>query len=186
MTLLYLEDRLLIGRGTERYCYRHPHDSKLCVKTTHNFKNYKRQNIQDYLYFKKLERRNINWSHLPRCHGWVKTNQGDGLVFDLLQDETGRPLKSLRELSRSGELTSEDIEPSLEILRNYLLDNSIFTSDLRDSNIVCGLSQGEPPHLYIIDGIGDRDFIKLASRFPPLARMKTRRQWDKFIRRMKR
>lgn len=182
--MLYLNDSQLVGRGTERYCYRHPHDPSLCVKVTHNLKNNKQQNAKDYDYFKKLEQRRIDWSHLPHCHGWVTTDKGEGLVFDLLQDDNRQPLKSLSQLLKSGGLDLETLEPSLQDLHDYLLRNRIFTSDLRESNIVCDSNGPRPPHLYIIDGIGDRDFIKLAANCPPLGRVKVNRQWAKFMKRM--
>lgn len=182
--MLYLNDSQLVGRGTERYCYRHPHDPSLCIKVTHNLTNNKQQNAKDYAYFKKLERRGIDWTHLPHCHGWVTTDKGEGLVFDLLQDDNKQPLKSLSQLLKSGGLDLETLEPSLQDLHDYLLRNRIFTSDLRESNIVCDNDGSHPPRLFIIDGIGDRDFIKLAAHCPPLGRLKVNRQWAKFIKRM--
>lgn len=182
--MLYLSANLLIGRGTERYCYRHPHDANLCVKVTHNTQNDKRQNARDHAYFIKLERRNIDWSHLPRCHGWVMTDKGKGLVFELIQDGNQQPLKSLKQHLESGALDSKTLAPSLQGLHDYLLRNRIFTSDLRESNIVCDAGTSHSPHLYIIDGVGDRDFIKLAAHLPPLGRLKVNRQWAKFIKRI--
>lgn len=182
--MLYLDDNLLIGRGTERYCYRHPHDPTRCIKVTHNFQNTRHQNTKDYKYFKKLEERHIDWSHLPRCHGWVVTDKGEGLVFDLIQDENHRPLNSLKQLLESGELKIECLTASLRNLHDYLLRYRIFTSDLRESNIICEANGLQPPHLYIIDGIGDRDFIKLAAHCSPLGRAKVNRQWAKFMKRL--
>nr|WP_299241711.1 YrbL family protein [uncultured Halomonas sp.] len=181
--MLHLQDDLLIGRGTERNCYRHPRDEKRCVKVAHNFKNNKEQNRKDYEYFTKLERRDIDWSHLPRCHGWVETNLGDGLVFDLLQDTKGSPLPRLDILLTSGRLTTVEITTPLMQLHDYLYANRIFTSDLRASNIVCNLEK-TPPRLFLIDGIGDRDFIKLASLIKPLADAKINRQWARFMKRL--
>ncbi|MGC3874662.1 YrbL family protein [Halomonas sp. GXIMD04776] len=181
--MLQLQDDQLIGRGTERYCYRHPQDPTRCVKVAHNFKNNKQQNQKDYEYFSVLARRGIDWSHLPRCYGWVETDQGEGLVFDLLQDGQGIPLPRLDILLDNGQLDGEMIAGPLAQLRDYLYANQIFTSDLRASNIVCSLEK-TPPHLFLIDGIGDRDFIKLASAIKPLAYAKINRQWTRFMKRM--
>ncbi|WP_227370548.1 YrbL family protein [Halomonas sp. M20] len=181
--MLHLQDDLLIGRGTERNCYRHPQDPTRCVKIAHNFKNNKQQNRKDYEYFTKLERRGIDWSHLPRCHGWVETNLGDGLVFDLLQDTEGSPLPRLDILLADGRLTMAEIATPLTQLHDYLHANRIFTSDLRASNIVCNLEK-TPPRLFLIDGIGDRDFVKLAAHSRRLGRTKIERQWGRFMKRL--
>nr|WP_298415661.1 YrbL family protein [uncultured Halomonas sp.] len=181
--MLYLLDDLLIGRGTERHCYRHPQDETRCIKVVHNYKNNKQQNQKDYEYFTRLQKRGIDWSHLPRCYGWVETDQGKGLVFDLLQDKQGVPLPRLDVLLKNDQLDRAAITAPLKELHDYLLTNQIFTSDLRASNIVCNL-EATPPHFFLIDGIGDRDFIRLASVIRPLARAKTNRQWKRFMRRL--
>ncbi|SHF80566.1 PhoP regulatory network protein YrbL [Modicisalibacter ilicicola DSM 19980] len=181
--MLHLRDELLIGRGTERYCYRHPEDPTRCVKVSHNFKNNKQQNQKDYEYFTRLERRGIDWSHLPRCHGWVETDQGKGLVFDLLQDESGKPLERLDTLLSNGQLEAARVESALEDLHAYLQVNLVFTSDLRASNIVCDPHEA-PIKLFLIDGIGDRDFIKVATYIKPLAKAKIERQWSRFMKRV--
>lgn len=183
--MLHLENHLLVGRGTERLCYRHPHNSELCVKVTHNHKNDKQQNVKDYHYYRKLEKRGIDWSHLPRCHGWVETSLGLGLVFDLLQDTEGKPLQSITHIMADQRIDYSDLEEPLEQLKNYLKNNIIFTSDLRENNIVCLIKNGKPSHLYIIDGLGDRDFIKLAAVLPPLGKAKVDRQWRRFMKRMR-
>ncbi|WP_172656309.1 YrbL family protein [Halomonas sp. PR-M31] len=182
--MLYLQDDLLIGRGTERYCYRHPQDDTRCIKVVHNVKNNKQQNQKDYEYFSRLQKRGIDWSHLPRCYGWVETDQGNGLVFDLLQDKQGNPLPRLDVLLQNGYLDKAAIKAPLKELQDYLQANQIFTSDLRASNIVCE-SEETPLRLFLIDGVGDRDFIRLASMIKPLARAKTNRQWKRFMKRMK-
>lgn len=182
--MLYLTEDLLIGRGTERLCYRHPNTPELCIKVTHNHKNDKKQNSRDYAYYNNLEKRRIEWDHLPRCHGWVETNQGDGLIFDLIQNSEGIPLQSLTQLLDQRKTTLEDLQNPLENLRKYLIKNLIFTSDLRDNNIVSNVENGKPTFLYIIDGLGHHDFIKIAAHIPPLGRVKVKRQWAKFMQRM--
>ncbi|MHB0774451.1 YrbL family protein [Halomonas sp. WWR20] len=184
--MIYLEKSQLIGRGTERECYRHPQNSSLCIKVTHNHENDKQQNAKDYAYFKRLERRRVDWSHLPRCHGWVETDRGPGLAFDLVQDSHAQPLPSLKQLLASKRLDLKELHPALDRLHRYLRDNRIFISDLRDSNIVADIAQPGTPNLYIIDGVGDRDFIKLAAHVAPLGRRKVDRQWAHFMHRMAR
>lgn len=181
--MLHLQDDLLVGRGTERNCYRHPQDATRCIKVSYNFENNKQQNQKDHEYFISLQKRDIDWSHLPRCYGWDETDQGKGLVFDLLQDKQGTPLPRLDTLLKNGHLDKTMINAPLKELRNYLCANQIFTSDLRASNIVCNLEK-TPPHFFLIDGIGDRDFIRLASVVRPLARAKIDRQWKRFEKRM--
>ncbi|MCG7598282.1 YrbL family protein [Halomonas sp. McH1-25] len=182
--MLYLDDTLLIGQGSERACFRHPSDDGLCIKVTHRHKSRRSQNARDHAYYRKLEKRDIAWTYLPRMHGWVTTNRGEGLVFDLVQDRDGKPLDTLKHLLARRDVHYADIAPELERFHRYLLDNLIFTSDMRDSNIACDMTRADSPRLYLIDGLGNHDFIKLASVVPILGRSKVERQWAHFMKRM--
>jgi len=179
---LTLHDGLLVGRGTERECYRHPDRTDLCIKVTHRRQNLKHQNAKDFAYFRTLARRRVDWSHLPRCHGWVATDRGPGLVFDLLQDARQHPLPSVEALLAHRQVSLDELRPAFRELHDYLLRNRIFSSDLHISNILAD-ADGPDLHLYVVDGIGDRDFIKLASHVSFLGRRKVNRQWRRFERR---
>lgn len=181
--MLYLDESRLVGRGTERTCFRHPREGHLCIKVVHNQRKNKRQNEKDFVYFRRLERRGIDWSHLPRCHGWARTNLGLGLVFDFLQDTRGEPLPRLDTLLAEDRLGKAELDATLAQLHDYLHANRLFTSDLRASNIVCNLDK-TPPYPFLIDGVGDRDFIKLASLSQRLGRAKIERQWARFLKRL--
>lgn len=88
--MIVLTEDLFIGRGYERACYRHPMDRNLCIKVSETGRiPRKQQNPVEFKYHKKLAARNIDWSHIARCHGWIETDKGKGLVFDLKHDENG-------------------------------------------------------------------------------------------------
>lgn len=179
--MLYLDEAAYIGKGSERYCYRHPDCRELCIKISYREDRGNKQNRKEYHYYKKLEKRVAQWSHIPKCHGWVETNLGDGLVFDLVQSESGAPCESIKELLEKKRLTHSDLSAPLEELHRYLLKYRILISDLNPKNVLCGFPDRENPRLYLIDGIGNSDFIKAADKVPFLARAKINRHWTRFI-----
>ncbi|MFM2480274.1 YrbL family protein [Celerinatantimonas sp. YJH-8] len=177
--MIYLDDSLLIGKGSERACYIDPTCSSRCIKISHS-QSKDDQNKNDFRYYHHLEKRGVPWEHIPRCFGWVQTNLGRGLTFKLLQNQQGHPLPSIANLLERGETTLEDLTPSLYQLRDYLANNFIFASDLRDSNIACQQQENGSYHLYLMDGLGYRQFIKLAMHWRWLGLRKIHDQWDHF------
>jgi len=97
-----LSAREPFAAGDNRLCYNHPDDQSLCIKVNRQGKAetqkanspfYKKlrsvasfdDNQIEYRAFQQLViARNTPeiWRHIPRCHGWVKTDIGPGLVTD--------------------------------------------------------------------------------------------------------
>lgn len=183
LTMIQLSPSLLIGKGTERLCYQHPENPKRCIKVTHNKAHSKQQNEKDAVYYEVLKTRHIPWTHIPQCHGWVETDQGPGLCFDLIQGDTNHTLPSLNQGLEGHMFSLDEIRPALHQLYQYLYQYRIFTSDLRETNIICQ-PKGSSWHCFLIDGLGDRDFIKLAAHSKWLGHLKVDRQWKKFEKRL--
>lgn len=98
--LLILEH--LIASGNERHCWHHPHDERLCVKTTHNAVTARRQNELELSYQHWLTKKGIETLHLARIYGEVNTNHGKGILLEkIVWQRYGRPV-SLSEAIRDG------------------------------------------------------------------------------------
>lgn len=179
--MIKLEPDLLIGKGSERFCYRHPLYPDRCIKVPHHLEERNQhQNEKDFDYYQQLAKRNIDWQHIPRCYGWVDTDQGRGLMFELMQDEQQRPLSSVMDLLVDDAIALNPLEQAFDSLHQYMVRNMIFTSDMGLTNIVCRQREDGDYHLYIIDGLGDRDFIKIAAHSRYFGLRKVHRQWQRF------
>lgn len=179
--MILLSDREFVAKGSTRYCYRHPDNPDRCIKIPHELSRGHKQNRDDARYFKLLERRGVEWCHIPHCHGWVETNVGTGLVFDFFHTPTGFPLPSIARHLKRGHITVDQMAEPLEELKRYLLANRIIIRDLNGTNIVCDVAASDAGRLYLIDGIGNADYIKLANVIPLFARKKIERHWTRFI-----
>lgn len=177
-TSFVLAQEDLIASGSERDCYLLPGYKSLCVKIQHGREGKFGQNREEYKYYKRLVRRGIDWSRVARCYGWVETNLGKGLVFELVYDSDGTPsIKFQDYIERNG--VNDEIKLELKKLKNYLLLNNIVVCDLKKSNILCQNVVGRP-FLKLVDGVGNRDYIKLANWFSYWAKKKIERHWVRF------
>lgn len=180
----FLKKEDLFSSGSERDCYLLPEHKSLCVKIQHGREGKYGQNIEEYKYYKRLVRRGIDWSRIARCYGWVETNLGRGLVFELACDPDGTPSVTFQEYMEKNEFDSE-IRDELKNLKEYLLINNIVLCDLRTSNILCQ-NLGGRPFLKFVDGVGNRDYIKLGSWSSYWGRKKIIRHWERFEKRIER
>lgn len=169
-----------IASGSERDCYVLSENEDFCVKVSHHRDRNKRQNYNDYKYYCRLSKKLEDWSRVAICYGWVSTNKGEGLVFDLVKDFDGSPSVTLdKYIGKYG--LSEEVKKELKELRNYLILNNIIVCDLRDRNIACQVGHNGLC-LKLIDGVGNRDYFKICDWWGFLGRRKIERHWRKLER----
>lgn len=178
-----LSDNDVIGIGSERCCYSIKEKS-LCVKVAHGKgERYKSQNKKEYEYYQLLESRGVDFSRLPRCYGWLWTNKGKGLVFEMVVDEDGSLSLTLEEyINRYG--WSDTVANELQNLRSYLLKNCIIVCDLKERNVICQKKNNGDFVFKLIDGVGSRDAVPLANYVKFFARRKILRHWSRFEKRI--
>jgi len=179
--MIYMDDNLYIGKGSERYCYRHPANREVCIKIDYKKERKNKQNKSEYNYYKNVEKRVTSWAHIPRCHGWIATSMGRGLAFDYIHDSQGAPCRSIKYYLEEKALSWEALEDPLDELYTYLLEQKLVVNDLSPSNLLCRFDSEDSCHLYLVDGLANRDFIKLADHVPTLARAKITRHWDRLL-----
>lgn len=68
-------------------------------------------------------------------------------------------------------------------LRRYMLENAIVSMTLKAKNI-CYQKRGSHSRLILVDSIGNSDYVKLCNYVKAYARLKMRRRWNKFIKRI--
>ncbi|MGM0925018.1 MAG: YrbL family protein [Pseudomonadota bacterium] len=176
-TVFDIREKDFIASGSERDCYHLPGMEGLCVKVPHGRDRYKSQNKKDRLYYKYLYEKGVDWQRLSFCHGWVETTLGRGLVFELVRDFDGSPSWMLDEYLNKFGLTDE-VLVELARLKEYLVSNNIVVCDLKESNIACQIAE-HGLFLKIIDGIGNRDFVKIGNWVRLFGKKKIERHWKR-------
>ena len=181
--MIELDPHSLVGKGLHRECFVHPDDPTRCIKIV--VAGTGNENRREQAYYTGLARRGVSWEMLPKFHGLVHTNLGEGAVFDLVRDYDNRISLTLGHYLASGQLTARHaltLRDALQGLKHYLWEQRIITMTLKDKNILFQLNTPDTGKLVIIDNIGNSDFIPLANYSGRLARWKIARKWRRFER----
>jgi hypothetical protein len=174
----------LIGSGGDRDVWRHPVNPALCVKVAKPSQE-RAQNDIDYDYSSYLARRRVHGPHLTRMHGWVETNRGRGLVFDLVQQPDGTPCPTLPQALRAGMLDEDAAHRLISEAFDWMIANKVVLGDCGVSNFVVRDGADGSRHLVVVDGLGARHFgfkYWIRRRLAFLARRKTRQFRAKALR----
>jgi hypothetical protein len=183
--IINLNDNLLIANGGGRACYIHPKDDTKVIKIIYSEEGIlNNQNDIDYKYISYLRKLNKDFSHISSCYEYVKTNLGDGLVFDRIVNYDKTPCKSFRYFIAKKMISLEVQKELIDELKIYLEKEEILFVDNTSTNILCQEIEKDKYKLVIIDGLGaKRKGIKfwLYLRVKLYRDYKIKKQWAKFI-----
>ena len=185
--MLNIKPDHLVGKGLHREVYRHPEDSTKCLKIV--IQDNVRENsgdeetLREQAYYTALIKRGISWGSLPKFYGNIETNLGSAAIFDLVSDYDSGVAKTLEHYLSSEELTQQNLSGLIQAMKDLkatLIADSIVTMTIKPKNIVYQKTSPIKGRLLIIDNIGNSDFLPFANHISLLARLKTRRKWQRF------
>jgi hypothetical protein len=171
--IIELSDDLIIGKGRDRVCYKHPAVFNLCIKISITTD---KQSIREMRYFKFLESKQADLSKISTFLGKVKTNKGLGYSFDLIRDYDGKVSKTLLQSLESNECSMQKIRPLISELKQYLITNKICVRDISPSNISCQKTKDDI-NLFIIDGVSNSNINPLTIRLQGLINKAIEKAW---------
>lgn len=175
--MIKLTSNLFIAKGTERMCFIHPDNPKLCIKVSDV--GIKKQHKQELTYLNfLLKKGKLPCDILPKFYGALKTDKGEGLVFERIYNEDETKIESLKTFI-SKYPQHHQIETELDYLKSSLLKYKIIVRDLNMNNVLVKVSAGNIK-LILIDGFGNSDFIPLANYSDWYATRKIHRRWNRF------
>ncbi|PHQ89449.1 MAG: hypothetical protein COB42_06940 [Sulfurimonas sp.] len=182
MDKLELKEEDFIGKGNERICYAYPTDNHKAVKVSYNQNiGRSKQTETEISYYKLLlKKRPMNWKHLPKFYGEIKTNKGDGFIIELIKDYDGQVSKSFAYyINKFGvETYNNQLQEYKEFFINYQV---IFNYGMMPKNILLRKNSEVESHLVLIDGLGDITYFTFLNKIPYFARKKINRRWNKFV-----
>lgn len=179
--MLVLNDDHYIGQGAHRACYCHPKNNDLCIKIPFEQSKQIKALEREFAYYKRLSKRDINWSMLSRMLGEVETSKGVGHIYTIVRDDDNEVSKNLLHYFKAEQtaLHYEVILETLKNLYNYLLNNQILPLTLYPRNIV--IKFGKQPLAVIIDDIGNNELIRFSEWNKHMAKKKISRKWHRFL-----
>lgn len=114
----YLSDKLFIAKGVHKAVYKHPSNTRYCIKVTFTFRDTDIE--RELLYRKALKIRNKKPSLLPEYFGSVETNLGPGHVFEYIVDYDNQPSLELKSVFEKNIDVREIFRVTpLEFVRNF-------------------------------------------------------------------
>lgn len=184
MTLLFIDEKKILGMGNERVCFIHPNDETKCIKVNQPGIVHRSQNKIEEYYFSKLKQRNVHFDHLAEYYGKIETDWGTGLVFERILDDDGSPSVRFSYAIEHNLIDPKQVETLLRQLKNYLITNAIYIGDCNKDQLLLQKT-GNGMKLKVIDGVGTRNFdlkLKLINKFQCYARYKMSAKWPRLKR----
>jgi len=164
--VVHLDPDSLIGKGGERLCFIYPDDENKVVKVLketsgiYKFPTYesliRNDNVIDFLYYSFISENLTDHSHIVKCHGWVLTNFGTGLVVDRVVNFDGSTPLNMREAVVAGLVDKPTAMKLLKEVARYLVENKIVFADAKLKNMLLVRTDKHNFHLTIVDGLGVR------------------------------
>jgi hypothetical protein len=168
----------LIGKGFNRACYQHPENNKLCIKVD-LAGTPSSDSERERKYYRHLLKRDVSWEMVPKYHGDIETNIGQGSVYDLILDDNESVSQTLENYLDEKHDVTALLQPLLT-LKTYLLQERIIVMTLHPRNLLCQRNADNVTKIVICDDIGNSDFIPICNYSNYLAKLKISRKWKKF------
>lgn len=174
----YLSDKLFVAKGVHKAVYRHPSNTRYCIKVTFTFRDTDIE--RELLYRKALKIRNKKPSLLPEYFGSVETNLGPGHVFEYIVDYDNQPSLELKSVFEKNLDVREIFRVTplefVRIFRDMPLAQKIVVSDVDPSNFMVDRFTFK-----VVDNIGSPVMVPLAYYFDFVAERRIAKYWNRFI-----
>lgn len=183
--IIELRTELFLGKGKHKAAYIHPDDASKCIKVPFLLPD---TDIDRELEYREvLKKHNKFPSMLTQYFGTVMTNEGEGYVYERVQDFDGKTSRALKELFATDGLTEEHLGVSkLEVMKKFRdqwLTECIVTSDTDFVNYFAQRINDKKFIIRIIDNIGSPSKIQLAFYFDYFAKKRAEKYWKRLMER---
>lgn len=179
----YLSAKLFVAKGVHKAVYRHPSNTRYCIKVTFTFRDTDIE--RELLYRKALKIRNKKPSLLPEYFGSVETNLGPGHVFEYIVDYDNQPSLELKSVFEKNLDVREIFRVTplefVRIFRDMLLAQKIVVSDVDPSNFMVQRISADRFTFKVVDNIGSPVMVPLAYYFDFVAERRIAKYWNRFI-----
>lgn len=178
---MHLGTSELLGQGGTKTVYSHPSDPHMCIKfpRTERKKRAEDDLLREIKYLKKHQ---DHLSFLSKYYGTVETNLGTGYLYQRALNEDGSPAPEMPDFLH----TNPDrvvLHKKVAQLYNQLLTAHAVASDLRPPNFFSLLHNDGDYSLFLADGFGNSDFIKICDHSKFFLKRKLARKFMKLAKR---
>ncbi len=170
----------IIGKGTERVCFRDPSNSRRCIKVSK--KNQSKQTRRELKYYQYLSKRQIPYTHIPKFYKEVDEGDYLGLEMEFVCNQDGSTSLNISQYVQQSLAATEvdEFYEALNKLKNYLIANNIVPCDLVQSNFLV-TRHPNGIKVVMVDGLGGAELFPFSNYVPYFGRQKIERKWRKFM-----
>lgn len=178
--MIVLSDKKPLGKGAHRACYENPANKEQCIKIVYNYNTGgDKEIVRELKYYKRLSKKMKDWSILPRYHGIVETDIGQGYVYDIVRDHDGKVSRPLSAFINEGKCI-KSIGYALDELEKSIYENHLITMTIKPQNILCQTHSCGKIKLVIVDNIGEATLIPLSRLSKKICIYKQKKKWRAF------
>lgn len=181
--ILDLTNAKLIGKGTHKKCFVHPHDSTRCVKVAYNDLG-KRDLNREVFYLKTRYRRRHISTILPRFYGEVQTNFGRGYVVDYLQNADGTPCLSLKDWLETAQANSQLdplIDAAMQTLKRKIREDQVLCLAIYPENILFPKDDAGNYRPFLVNDLGNAARVPFAYWAERVRLHSIDKRWQEFL-----
>ena len=197
---ILLDDSLIFATGGRRIIYQHPSEQNKLIKVdkpTDLQWIIKKKFIRRFLpkwYLKKFSENYIDYKaykfyntlsseifdFIPKSYGIVNTNLGEGFCTEKIVNYDGSLTITVEKYLKLYGF-DDKLEKALYKLHEKMLKTNFIARELQTFNLVLRYTDKDNFDIYIIDGFGNPEKIKLSHIFKYIAKRKINKHFNLFI-----
>jgi hypothetical protein len=177
MTELTLSEGMYLGKGKHKRVYLLSTDQTKCVKVVFNKNSLDLK--REFAFRKILEKKNLHSTIIPEYYGELKTNLGNGYVFELITDYDNAISYNLKQFCYRTEPAL--VKSVLKEFKKVYFREKIILSDIDPTNLLVQQYEKDKYRIRIIDNIGSPVIIPLEYYFESIQNKKVTKYWYKLL-----
>ncbi len=187
--MIILDRKTILAEGKTRQCYLHPEDESKVIKIVKQNLSSMDGNEQEWKHYRFLKNRFKDTSFLVKCHGFVETSMGKGLIFDCTRDHDRKISRTLLDIVSNSE-SRYDVARVFSVVDSFccfIIENNIQFFDLNPGNIVIKVFSDGSYKAFAVDIKGryaNCEFIPISTYIPFFSRKKLERRSRQLMERM--
>ena len=168
----------LLGKGMERLCYENLDNPNTCLKVSD--KSRSKQTLKETKYFTYLQKKGVGPSFMPKFFGLHETENKYVLEQECFYSHDDIEVIGLREfIKQASDEQIQQMDLKLQEVEKEMLALNVIVTDMRTTNCLAILQNGNVIRLVIFDGYGSPEFFPIANYCPFWGKLKIKRQWVK-------
>ncbi|MCY3885247.1 MAG: YrbL family protein [Gammaproteobacteria bacterium] len=184
--------------GGTRMCYLHPDDQTRCIKVLRSdrtplerrksatgirkfrsLRHWDDQFKEQVAYKQLITRHGASlWNHIPKFHEVVATDLGMGIVTTVFRNYDGHFPLNLDQQIPLG--IDDPLRIAIDEFKQWLRSELVLTRNLLPHNIIAVRDTSDTCRLVVVDGLGNSEWIPIASWFKAVAKLKIERKISRF------